>query len=145
MARRTIAPALADIAQDIAGEIPLPVVLQWEAGSKTAAIHRSILEDYSIQGTVVCSDSAGLSRLTQQRTLLEVMKLVHDPKEVVYGYGSSIGGKDIAGNRVNIASKLVEDVDENGDIWVEESTGYKKGEPFAVPVSHITLRGWRVS
>ena len=95
MARRTVAPQLADITQDIAGEIPVSVVLGWATGEKTAKRHKKMLAPYTVQATVVSSDSAGLSKLSQKRRLLEVMKLVSDPKEVIYAYGTHIGGKAI--------------------------------------------------
>jgi class 3 adenylate cyclase len=95
MPRRTIATQLADVRQDIAGEIPLSVILQWFTSDRTSKLHQQILDPFIVTGTVVCSDSAGLSKLSQQRTLLEVMKLVHDPKEIIYGYGSHLGGTPI--------------------------------------------------
>ncbi len=95
MARRTIAPQIADISQDIAGEIPLPLILHWATGSHTARRHQDILAPHMVTGTTVSSDSAGLSKISQQKTLLEVMKLVHDPKVIVAAYGQAIGGQPI--------------------------------------------------
>jgi len=95
MANRLIAPSLADVSQDIAGVIPVDVILRWATGRKTAANHRLLLEPFVVKGTVASSDSAGLSKLTKFRSLLEVMKLVNQPKEIVFAYGSAIGGKAI--------------------------------------------------
>lgn len=44
---------------------------------------------------VVCSDAAGLSKLTQERPLIEVLKLVSEPKEIIHSYGKEVGGEAI--------------------------------------------------
>jgi class 3 adenylate cyclase len=95
MANRLIAPSLADIDQDIAGLIPVDVIIRWSTGKKNVHTHKEVLAPYTIKGTVVSSDSAGLSKLTQNKTLAEVMKLVSEPKEVIFKYGKSIGGEAI--------------------------------------------------
>jgi hypothetical protein len=95
MARRFINPSLADVTQDIAGAIPLDIVNNWTNSQKNEELHRQILNTYLIEGTVVSSDSSGLSKLSKELPLLEVMKIVSHPKDLVYKYGSAIGGKAI--------------------------------------------------
>ncbi len=95
MANRLISPSLADLDQDIAGAIPLDIILRWSMGKKDKETHSSILSPFTVKGTVVSSDSAGLSKLTQDRSLLEVMKLVSEPKEVIFNYGRAIGGTHV--------------------------------------------------
>ncbi len=95
MARKFIAPALADVSQDIAGNIPLDLVQKWTRGKKSKDLHDEIIGLYVVRGTVVSSDSAGLSKLSKEKTLIEVMKLVNFPKEVIFDHGSEIDGRAI--------------------------------------------------
>lgn len=85
--------SLADIPQDIAGIIPLDLITLWNDGEKSIEIHQDLLKPYIIEGTVVCSDSAGLSKLSQRVSAIEAMKMVSEPKEIIYAYGQKIGGK----------------------------------------------------
>ncbi|HEX8434753.1 hypothetical protein [Archangium sp.] len=87
--------SLADLRQDIAGLIPAGLVLSWNGQEKTSARHDQLLAPFRVRGTVVSTDSAGLSRLTQRYTLAQVMKLISEPKEVIHSYGSAIGGEAI--------------------------------------------------
>jgi len=95
MARPLIIPSLADLSQDIAGSIPVDLVTSWMASGRDNAAHATILEPYRRHGTVVCSDSAGLSKLSAARPLVEVMKLVSEPKEAIYAHGVAIGGRAV--------------------------------------------------
>src|SRR3989344_3900357 len=95
MAKRFISPSLADLPQDVAGEIPLELIQEWGKSKQDAKSHHGILKPYRKIGTLVTSDSAGLSKLTSQKTLLEVMRLVSQPKEIVYAFGTAVGGKPI--------------------------------------------------
>ncbi|HYI03221.1 hypothetical protein [Hyalangium sp.] len=87
--------SLADLRQDIAGIIPADLVLNWNGKDKTAARHDQLLAPFRARGTIVSTDSAGLSRLTQRYTLAQVMKLVSEPKEVIHSYGTAIGGEAV--------------------------------------------------
>lgn len=87
--------SLADLRQDIAGVIPAELVLGWNGQEKTSLRHDQLLAPFRTRGTIVSTDSAGLSRLTQRYTLAQVMKLVSEPKEVIYSYGTAIGGEAI--------------------------------------------------
>lgn len=88
-------PALADISQDVAGPIPVEIIQQWVESAQDEAAHTRILEPFKRVGTMVSSDAAGLSKLTAGKTLLEVMKLVSQPKEIIHAYGTEIGGRPI--------------------------------------------------
>ena len=88
-----IKPALADLKQDIAGPIPVDLIGAWLGSEQDAAAHERILDPYKRVGTIVCSDAAGLSKLSAGRPPIEIMKLVSEPKEIIYSYGSAIGGK----------------------------------------------------
>ncbi|MGH3977245.1 MAG: hypothetical protein ACRDS9_28615, partial [Pseudonocardiaceae bacterium] len=41
------------------------------------------------------SDSAGLIKLTSQKGLMEILALINQPKEIVFGYGAAIGGQGV--------------------------------------------------
>ena len=92
---RTVSPILADISQDIAGAIPLELILLWSTSDRSAKKHKDLLDQHTKVGTVVSSDASGLSKLSAEKTLLEVMQLVSQPKESIYGYGKAVGGEAI--------------------------------------------------
>jgi class 3 adenylate cyclase len=87
--------SLADLRQDIAGLLPAGLVLGWNGQEKTPARHEQLLAPFRKRGTLVSTDSAGLSTLTQRYSLAQVMKLVSEPKEVLHAYGTAIGGEAI--------------------------------------------------
>ncbi len=95
MANTPITPVLADLSQDIAGAIPLELILLWNTSDKSGKKHLELLSPYEKKGTVVSSDSAGLSKLSAQLELLDVMQLISQPKEVIHAYGTAIGGRGI--------------------------------------------------
>lgn len=88
-------PGLFDIQQDIIGSLPLALVKEWlETGqSKSDAVN--LLNQYKVKGYSVSSDSAGLSKLSKSRPLLEVLAMVNRPKEIVHSIGKQIGGEGI--------------------------------------------------
>lgn len=90
-----ISPILADLSQDIAGAIPLELILLWSTSARNAKKHAELLSQHSKRGVVVSSDASGLSKLSAQKSLLEVMHLVGQPKEVIYSYGKGVGGEAI--------------------------------------------------
>lgn len=87
--------SLADLRQGISGVIATEMVLLWNSRPKSAEQHARLMEPYRVRGTVVSTDSAGLSRLTQRYTLPQVMKLISEPKEVLHALGRAIGGEAI--------------------------------------------------
>jgi hypothetical protein len=89
---KLISPALADLSQDIAGPIPVKIVEAWIKSDQSAESHEAILAPYKKTGTIVSSDASGLSKLSAGRSLIEVMKLVSEPKEILHSYGKAIGG-----------------------------------------------------
>ena len=90
--KQKIITSLADLKQDIAGPIPVEIVSKWTKSSRTEEDQVGILKPYERRGYVVSSDSSGLSRLTAERTLFDVMKIVSEPKEVIFQLGREIGG-----------------------------------------------------
>ena len=95
MATPRIIPALADLTQDIAGPVPLELLYAWAAGDQHAARAESLLEPFRVDGIVVSSDTTGLSRLTKERDLLEVLALISEPKQILHAFAVEIGGRPI--------------------------------------------------
>jgi class 3 adenylate cyclase len=87
--------SITDLAQDIAGDLPRDLVLEWSASDRTPAIHQRLLAPFLVRGTIVATDSAGLSSLTQRLPLAAVLKLVSEPKEILFALGRAIGGEAI--------------------------------------------------
>ena len=87
--------SLADLRQDIAGVIPPDLVLRWNERAKSSHRHDELLAPYRTRGTIVSVDSAGLSRMSQQLALPQVLKLISEPKEVIHALGTAIGGEAI--------------------------------------------------
>lgn len=95
MKNQLVIPSLSDISQDIAGPIPVDLIQKWIESDQTDATHEALLAPYKKNGTIVSSDSAGLSKLSVGKPLIEVMKLVSVPKEIIHSYGTAIGGKAV--------------------------------------------------
>lgn len=87
-----LVPSLADLNEDIAGEVPPDLIKDWLGSDQTPQTHARMLASFLQVGTVVSSDSAGLSKLSRERPLLEVLQLVNHPKEVLAAHALPIGG-----------------------------------------------------
>lgn len=90
-----IIPALADLTQDIAGAVPVELLRDWATGAQDLSTAESLLSPFQVKGTVVASDASGLSKLTQEMDLLDVLSLVSQPKEILHALGREIGGRAI--------------------------------------------------
>jgi len=90
-----IIPALADLTQDIAGPVPVELLQTWAAGNQDAPEAGRLLNGYRIEGTVVASDTSGLTRMTEERDLLDVLALVSEPKQILHALGVAIGGRAV--------------------------------------------------
>ena len=78
--------------------MPESILDKWRAlptPQRTAAEHDKLLAPYLASGSFVCSDSAGLSKLSKTFPLVHVLKLVAEPKEIIYAYGAAIGGQPV--------------------------------------------------
>lgn len=85
-------PGFFDLPADAGRELPLGVIAAWIRSDQTAATARELLGPFTIRGIVVSSDASGLTRLTQERSLIEILAMVSSPKELIHGYGKAIGG-----------------------------------------------------
>ena len=85
-------PGFFDLPADAGRALPLDVIAAWTRSTQTWEIARELLGPYTIRGIVVSSDTAGLTRLTAERSLIEILAMVSRPKELVHAYGRAIGG-----------------------------------------------------
>lgn len=87
---------LFDTRGEFARDLPLDLIRLWRtSGSRDVCAAQELLEPYRVTGTIVASDSAGLTRLSRSREPLEVMALINHPKEIVYELGTTIGGRGL--------------------------------------------------
>lgn len=90
-----VIPALADLTQDIAGPLPVELLREWVTGHQDLAKAAALLGSFEVSGTVVATDTSGLTRMTEERDLLDVLALVSQPKEIVHALGTAVGGRAI--------------------------------------------------
>src|SRR4051812_10510728 len=95
LTRKIYTPGLFDTAQDIIGALPLKLVADWLASEQTYDDALRLLGSHKVRGYSVCSDSAGLTRLTQKKGLLEILAIINQPKTNVHGVGKAIGGEGV--------------------------------------------------
>jgi hypothetical protein len=88
-------PALGDLMQDIAGPLPVELFREWVSGNQNVDKASELLQPFAITGTVVATDSSGLSSLMNEMDLLDVLALVSRPKEIVHALGTDVGGRAI--------------------------------------------------
>jgi class 3 adenylate cyclase len=70
-------------------------VEQWLSSNQTYADALQLLESHRVRGYSVSSDSVGLTRLCQQKGLLEILAIINQPKKLVHAYGKAIGGASV--------------------------------------------------
>ena len=95
MALPKVIPALADLTQDLAGPVPVELLYAWASGEQQPARAAALLDPFRIEGIVVSSDTSGLSRLTKERDLLDVLAMISEPKQILHAIGVEIGGRAI--------------------------------------------------
>ena len=66
-----VIPALADLTQDIAGPVPVDLLHRWATGDQDLAAAATLLSPFQIQGTVVSTDTSGLSRSEEHTSELQ--------------------------------------------------------------------------
>ncbi len=95
LSKKLYSSHLFDVTQDIIGALPLKLLEQWLSSEQTDADALQLLERYRVKGYSVSSDSAGLTKLTQQKGLLEILTIIDRPKRIVCGYGKAIAGEPL--------------------------------------------------
>ncbi|MEO5814299.1 MAG: family 3 adenylate cyclase [Gemmatimonadaceae bacterium] len=88
-------PGFFDLPHSAGETLPLDVIAAWTESDQTRDAARAILSPHLLRGTIVSSDSAGLTRLGRERPLIEILSLVAEPKEIIYAHGRAIGGRAI--------------------------------------------------
>ena len=88
-------PGFFDLPADAGEDLPLPIIEAWKASTQDAQAAARILAAHTLRGIVVSSDSAGLTRLSRERPLIEILALINRPKELIHGYGRAIGGSAV--------------------------------------------------
>lgn len=94
-ARTHYSPALFDLAQDIVGGLPLRLLERWWESEQTEADALRLLAACRVTGYNVVSDAAGLTRMTAERGLMEILAIIDQPKAIVHELGLSIGGESV--------------------------------------------------
>ncbi len=89
---KKLSPSLFDLPQDIVKDLPIDIVDRWAKSEQTPQAALEILEVRKVRGTSVSSDSAGLTRISQSKGLVEILSLINRPKELIHAYGTAIGG-----------------------------------------------------
>ena len=95
LSKKRYSANLFDVTQDIIGALPLKLVEQWLNSEQTHADALQLLESHKVQGYSVSSDSVGLTKLCQQKELLEILAIINQPKKILHGYGKAIGGESV--------------------------------------------------
>lgn len=85
-------PGFFDLPANAGEALPLDVISAWTRSPQTTEAARELLGPYTLRGIVVASDAAGLTRLSQERSLIEILAMVSRPKELVHAYGRALGG-----------------------------------------------------
>jgi hypothetical protein len=88
-------PGFFDLPAGAGETLPLDTIAEWTRSSQTRDVARAILAPHTLRGAVVASDSAGLTRLTRDRSLIEILALLSHPKELIHGHGTAIGGRAV--------------------------------------------------
>lgn len=88
-------PGLFDVAHDITGGLPAELIEGWLESDQRHEDALRLLAPHRVVGFNMMSDTTGLSRLTQDRGLLEILAIVNQPKEIVYQVGTAIGGAGV--------------------------------------------------
>jgi class 3 adenylate cyclase len=88
-------PRFFDLPQSAGSTLPIPIITEWLDGEQTADVARRLLAPHLLDGTIVCSDSSGLTRLGRERPLIEILAMIGAPKEIIHAHGRAIGGRAI--------------------------------------------------
>jgi hypothetical protein len=104
-----------DVSQDLAGELPLDLIEDWTHGDRSRESALRLLSAHVVTGAVVSTDAAGLTSLSRKRSVIEILALLDQPKQIVYECGRAIGGEPIG-------------------VWAADNTQmlYRGVEPFRV-------------
>ena len=77
------------------GGLPIRLLERWLESDQTHADALRLLEAYRMVGYSLVSDASGLTRLTAERGLMEILAMIDQPKALVYRIGRAIGGRSV--------------------------------------------------
>jgi class 3 adenylate cyclase len=86
-------PGFFDLPQGAGETLPVEIIDRWTRATQTAETARAILAPHTLRGVVVSSDSSGLTKLSRERVLVEILAMISRPKELVHAWGTAIGGR----------------------------------------------------
>ena len=92
---RRFPPGFFDLPADAGETLPRDLIESWTRSEQTAEAADRLLGPLKCVGTSVSTDAAGLTRLSGERSLIEILSLINRPKELVHGYGTAIGGRSL--------------------------------------------------
>ena len=88
-------PGFFDLPQSAGETLPLELIAEWTRSAQTLDVARALLGPHTLRGTLVSSDAAGLTRLTRERPLIEILAMLSQPKELIHAHGRAIGGRSV--------------------------------------------------
>lgn len=86
-------PGFFDLPADAGEALPLAIIERWRAGAQTREAALELLQGHTLKGIVVSSDAAGLTRLTRELPLVQILAMINRPKEIIHAWGRAIGGR----------------------------------------------------
>ncbi len=86
-------PGFFDLPADAGEALPVTVIEQWTSSDQTVDAARAILGPHTRRGILVSTDAAGLTKLSRERPLVEILALINRPKELIHAWGATIGGE----------------------------------------------------
>ena len=86
-------PGFFDLPSGAGETLPLDIIERWTRGAQTREQALAILAPHTLRGAVVSSDAVGLTRLTRDRPLVQILAMINRPKELVHAWGVAIGGR----------------------------------------------------
>lgn len=88
-------PAFFDIASVRETLLPQEILEEWIASSGNSEDAERLLAPYIVYGTVLISDAGGLSKLSSEYDLIDLLSIIHAPKKTIHALGSAIGGVSV--------------------------------------------------
>ena len=88
-------PGFFDLPQSAGETLPRDIIAEWTRSAQTRDVARAILAPRTLRGIIVSSDAAGLTRITRERSLIDILAMLSHPKELIHSHGRAIGGRSI--------------------------------------------------
>lgn len=89
--------SLFDAASHLEPVLPLELLEAWAVSEKTTEVAESLMNEFYVRGTCMLGDASGLSKMSRELPLADVLALLHVPKSLVMHVGSHFGGEAVHG------------------------------------------------